>query len=66
MLQQASEARLLDDYLSEEQAAAEINVKARTLQRWRSNGCAPPYIIVGRVPYYRRDAIAEWLRGLEK
>ncbi len=33
----------------------------RTVERWRSQGTGPPYVLVaGRVRYLRRD-VAEWL-----
>src|SRR5438309_369091 len=51
----------LDDYLSPEEQAEELEVSERTLARWRSMRTGPRYTTVGRKILYRRRWTAEWL-----
>jgi hypothetical protein len=53
--------RFLEDYLPEDQAAAEIGVSTWTMVSYRKRGLGPPHAIVGRKIYYRRAGIAAWL-----
>jgi hypothetical protein len=54
-------ARLLEDWLSEAQAAAELNKTPRTLQSWRAQGIGPRWTRNGREVLYHRDWLAEYL-----
>jgi hypothetical protein len=57
---------LLNDYAPEDQVAAELHVTKRTLQRWHAARIGPPRLIIARRPYYRREAVREWLRSREQ
>ncbi len=50
-----------DDYYRKEQAADELGVTTRTLDRWWSERVGPPRTKVGRQVLYRKSAIAQWL-----
>jgi hypothetical protein len=60
------ESNLLADYLTEHQLAAELGVGLRSLRRWRALRRSPPYVVIARQVYFRRDAVAEWLRNREQ
>jgi hypothetical protein len=51
----------LDDYLSPEEQAEELDTSTRTLARWRAMRCGPPYTRVGRKLKYRRRWTAAWI-----
>jgi hypothetical protein len=57
---------LLDDWLSESEAATEIGKSVRTLRR-RRKGMGPPFAHFGRTVKYRRSALSSntigWLRS---
>lgn len=51
--------KLLEDLLTTEQIAAEFDVTAATVVRWRRKRVGPPYLrIQGRVRYDRTEAKA--------
>ena len=52
---------LLDDYLTEDELAKELDLAPRTLQRWRRQRTGPPVTFIGRVPYYRVEGVRVWL-----
>lgn len=56
---------LLDTYLTKSQAAAELGVNERTLNRWHTERIGPPRTKIGARVYYRRDGVAEWVRNRE-
>jgi hypothetical protein len=56
---------ILEDYLTRDQLAAELNVCWRTVKRWTDRGEGPPVTRIGQTPYYRRTSVAEWLRSRE-
>ena len=56
---------LLDTYLTKSQAAAELGVTDRTLNRWHTERIGPPRTKIGARIYYRREAVAEWVRNRE-
>ena len=56
---------ILSEYLSDEQLAGEMRVSVRTLWRWAALGEIPPSVKIGRRRYFRRTAIAEWLKARE-
>lgn len=37
-----------------------------TLQSWRSRGEGPPYLKIGRLVRYRRQALTDWLETRER
>jgi len=62
----AKPANVMSDYLDECELAEEVGHAVRTVQGWRHRGKGPPYIIIGRRPYYRRAAVRTWLLSKEK
>jgi predicted DNA-binding transcriptional regulator AlpA len=38
-----------------------LGIATQTLANWRSEGCGPRYLKVGRLVYYRRSDISAWL-----
>jgi Helix-turn-helix domain len=54
---------LLADFLTQEEAAAELKVCKRTLDRWRRLGEGPPITRLGRGILYRRSSSQAWLRA---
>lgn len=59
---EAQHTRILSDFLTEESAAAELNLQPRTLRKYRERGEGPAFVKVGRRTMYRRSDIADWLR----
>lgn len=59
-------ANILDDYLTVTECAAELRIDKRTLERWHRLREAPPRVKIGKRVYYRREAVAEWLRSCEQ
>ena len=57
---------LLDDFLTQEEAAAELKVCDRTLDRWRRLDEGPPITRLGRRILYRRSSLQTWLRARER
>lgn len=53
---------LLDDYLTTDEAAKELDVHWRTILRWKAYGYGPPQTRIGRRVYYHRDALAAWIK----
>jgi Helix-turn-helix domain len=58
-------ASLLDDYLTQRQAARELGKCFRTLIRWRESGVGPPVTRIGNAPRYRKEALRQWLLAQE-
>ena len=56
---------LLADYISEEQAAAELGICRRTLQRWRRLQKGPPLTRIAERVMFRRAAVTKWLLAKE-
>jgi hypothetical protein len=54
-----------EEYATHGETAQELNVSLRTLARWRAERIGPPYTKVGARVYYRRAAVAEWVRKHE-
>jgi hypothetical protein len=59
-------ARLLADFLPRREAAVELDVCERTLDRWRRLGDGPPVTKIGRRVYYRRQTLLAWLGAREQ
>jgi hypothetical protein len=57
---------LLTDFLTQDEAAGELNVCDRTLDRWRRLGEGPPITKLGRRVLYRRSSLQAWLCGREQ
>ena len=56
---------LLADFLTQEEAADELKVCERTLDRWRKLGEGPPITRLGRRILYRRTSLQAWLHARE-
>jgi hypothetical protein len=56
---------VLDDWLSEEETAAEVKKTVRTLRQWRKKGIGPPYSRFGQTIKYRRAALIEHFKAIE-
>jgi hypothetical protein len=54
---------LLEDWLDEATAAAELGKTARTLQSWRAQGVGPRWSRNGRTVVYHRSWLDEYLLG---
>ena len=59
----ARRSRVLDDYFTEDEAAAEVGQKKPTLRKWRAIGDGPPYVKIGRKIFYPRPELADWIRA---
>ena len=59
---------LSNDYLTPEELAEALGVKASTLRHWRrlGGGLGPPITYVGRSPYYFKPTVTAWLRTRER
>lgn len=57
--------RLLADYMSPEELAAELDKSLVTLKRWRLTKKGPPFIKAGRDVLYSRESVRRWLTRLE-
>jgi hypothetical protein len=64
-MEERKQSDILSEYLTKEDLAAQLNRSIRSLDRWALNGDGPPYVRIGRRILYRREAILEWLKGLE-
>ena len=64
--QMATIENLLVEFLTQEEAAAELQVCERTLDRWRRLDEGPPITKLGRRILYRRSSLQEWLRARER
>ena len=58
----AQTQKLLADYLTPDQLAAELGIRPSTLKRWDRLGQAPPKTMIGRFPFYLRSSMVEWLK----
>ena len=56
---------ILREYLTKAELAAQLNRSIRSIDRWTLTGDGPPCVRIGRKSLYRREAVLEWLRGLE-
>lgn len=56
---------LLDSLVSPETLAEKAHVTVRNLGEWRATGRGPKFIRVGKKPFYRPEAIDEWLLAQE-
>jgi hypothetical protein len=59
-------ARILSEFLTKEELAAELRRNMRTLDRWAALGMGPPRTHVGRQVLYRRASVQKWLHAQER
>jgi DNA-binding transcriptional MerR regulator len=57
---------ILDDYMTIDALAAEINVSVRTIARYEREPDGLPTVMLGGRKYYRIAAIQEWLTKRER
>ena len=57
--------KLLNDWLTEREAAVEVGKALRTIRQWRKVGKGPPYARFGRTVKYRKSALTEYYRSSE-
>lgn len=58
--------KLIDEYLTPEETAAEIGVTRRTLINWQRNRTGPPISRIGHRTMYFKPSIVAWLRSREE
>jgi Helix-turn-helix domain len=52
-----------DEWMSEEETAAEIHKTVRTLRQWRKKRQGPPYAFFGRTVRYHRTTLREYYKA---
>jgi hypothetical protein len=56
---------LLSEYFTQAEAATELKVSERTLDRWQRLRAGPPITRLGRRILYRRSSLQAWLLARE-
>lgn len=56
---------ILDSYYSDPDLAREMGVKTRTTKSWRDKRTGPPVTYIAGKPYYRIEAVRQWLLARE-
>jgi helix-turn-helix protein len=56
---------ILEDFLTRDELASELQRSPRTLDRWETLGIGPPRTSVGRKILYRRASVQRWLAAQE-
>jgi helix-turn-helix protein len=59
-------SKLLDNYMTEADLAAELDKGVRTLQIWRARRTGPAWTKNGKTILYSREAILAWLKSQEQ
>ncbi len=57
---------LLDGLIGPDEVARELGVHRRTLDRWHLLRIGPPRTELGKRVFYRREAVAAWIRDQER
>jgi hypothetical protein len=57
--------KILDEWMSEAEAAAEIGKTVRTLRQWRRRRTGPPYAHFGRSVKYHRPTFVEYFKSIQ-
>jgi hypothetical protein len=52
---------ILEDYVTEQELAAQLGRKPSTLERWRRLRVGPPFVRNGKTPLYNIEAAQAWL-----
>ncbi len=58
--------RLLENYLTREQLAAELEVSPRTIARWHDHPDGLPCTTMGQRILYRKSAVLAWIDSRER
>ena len=53
----------LDDFLTTDVTAKELDVKTGTLTNWRFNRCGPAYHKIGNRIFYHPNDVKAWISG---
>jgi hypothetical protein len=53
-------------YLTKDEAATELGVSTRTLDRWHAERVGPPRTLFGRKVLYRQAALFDWAARREQ
>jgi hypothetical protein len=61
----AFDGDLLGDLTPETELAAVLKKSPRTLARWRRARVGPPFVMIGRDPYYSKKSFCQWLADRE-
>jgi hypothetical protein len=56
---------MLADWMSEAEAAAEIDKTVRTLRQWRRRRTGPPFARFGRTVRYHRPTFAAYFKSIQ-
>ena len=56
---------MLDEWMSEAEAAAEVDKTIRTLRQWRRRRTGPPYARFGRTVRYHRPTFVEYFKAIQ-
>jgi len=56
---------IADEWMSEAEAAAEIDKTVRTLRQWRRRRTGPPYAFFGRTIKYHRPTFADYFKSIQ-
>lgn len=55
--------KLLLGLISEAELASMLDVKASTLQQWRSDLVGPDFVRLGKAVFYRKMDVDTWIAG---
>ena len=61
-----ADAKLLDNYYTRPELAAELNKSERTLERWERLRIGPPVTRNGITPLYYKSGARGWLRSQKR
>ena len=57
---------ILADFLTQGEAAAQLRVSKRTLERWERLREGPPITRLGRRIFYKRQSLRAWIHSRER
>ncbi len=66
MVSEENSTGLLDDYFTPAELGVELKKSERTIARWDRLRIGPPKTVIGKKPYYRREAVRKWLLHQER
>jgi predicted DNA-binding transcriptional regulator AlpA len=61
----ANRQGVLDEWISRDDLAEQLELTTDTLARWATDGTGPARIKVGRRVFYRKSSVEKWLKALE-
>jgi predicted DNA-binding transcriptional regulator AlpA len=61
-MEQVNTGSVLQGVLTKSQLAQQLGVSERTIDRWHSLRIGPPRATIGRLIFYSREGVSEWLR----